>query len=520
MQGGRMAMTLKRKMRIGLVACGLVVIVAVPLLFNSMNSLYGYWDSYRTKVVTRQKLLMNIKSEFGYGGIIHNFKNYVLRGQSKYKDRIRNNQDQILTLLEQYRNLEITSEEEKALVDISGVMKNYFSNVDIVESMWAEKKSPKEIDGVVKISDKPAFEGFKVLNQHFLDMEKVLIGEVNRCIAGQVAISAIAFITMLVLVIVAGILLRDIVRKSVLLAEWASEVDKDIHHTGEIGFRSRDEFGQLVTVIQAMTTRLTGVILKIMDVSEEVRSSSDSVSTSMASIAAGANEQAASVEEISASMEQMVGNISQNAESAQKTDDIARESGGSAMQCSTAVNQTVKAMKEIAEKISIIEEIARQTNLLALNAAIEAARAGEHGKGFAVVAAEVRKLAERSGIAATEISELSTSSVEVAEKAGEMLEKLVPDIESTAELVQEISVASKEQSTGATQVSQAIVTLDNVIQQNASVSAQTADTAQQLAEQAETLSEILERFAPQKGAAWGQGMTVEPPPQTELPSAG
>jgi len=159
-----------------------------------------------------------------------------------------------------------------------------------------------------------------------------------------------------------------------------------------------------------------------------------------------------------------------------------------------AVEATVHAMKEIADKISIIEEIARQTNLLALNAAIEAARAGEHGKGFAVVASEVRKLAERSQKAAAEISELSSSSVEVAEKAGELLNKMVPDIQRTAELVQEISAASREQDTGADQINKAIQQLDQVIQQNASASEEMASTAEELASQAELLQTSISFF--------------------------
>ncbi len=186
-------------------------------------------------------------------------------------------------------------------------------------------------------------------------------------------------------------------------------------------------------------------------------------------------------------MEQMASNIRQNADNAQQTEKIAVKSAGDARAGGKAVAETVNAMKQIAEKISIIEEIARQTNLLALNAAIEAARAGEHGKGFAVVAAEVRKLAERSQTAAAEISELSGTSVEVAEKAGEMLEKLVPDIQKTAELVEEISAASNEQNTGAEQINKAIQQLDQVIQQNAGASEELASTSEELSSQAEQL---------------------------------
>jgi methyl-accepting chemotaxis protein len=186
--------------------------------------------------------------------------------------------------------------------------------------------------------------------------------------------------------------------------------------------------------------------------------------------------------------------IKQNSDNAQQTERIALKSATDATESGKAVTDTVGAMKNIAEKISIIEEIARQTNLLALNAAIEAARAGEHGKGFAVVAAEVRKLAERSQVAAGEISQLSSSSVEVAERAGLMLAKLVPDIQKTAELVQEISAASKEQTSGADQINGAIQQLNQVIQTNAGAAEEMASTSEELATQAQQLQTTISFF--------------------------
>jgi methyl-accepting chemotaxis protein len=208
----------------------------------------------------------------------------------------------------------------------------------------------------------------------------------------------------------------------------------------------------------------------------------------------GTTEQAASTEEASSSIEEMNATIRQNADNAMQTEKIAQKSANDAQESGAAVADAVTAMKQIAEKIGIIEEIARQTNLLALNAAIEAARAGEHGKGFAVVAAEVRKLAERSQTAAAEISQLSGSSVDVAERAGSMLAKLVPDIQKTAELVQEISASSKEQAGGADQINGAIQQLNQVVQQNAGAAEEMSSTAEELASQADQLQTTVAFF--------------------------
>ncbi len=249
-------------------------------------------------------------------------------------------------------------------------------------------------------------------------------------------------------------------------------------------------FGNLVL----MTEKLQEIISQIRSAAENVASGSEELSSTAQQLSQGATEQAASVEETTSSMEEMGSNIQQNADNSQQTENIALKASKAAEESGQAVSEAVSAMKEIASKITIIEEIARQTNLLALNAAIEAARAGEHGKGFAVVAAEVRKLAERSQNAAGEISELSASSVEVAEKAGEMLDKLVPDIQKTAELVQEISASSNEQNTGADQINKALQQLDQVIQQNASASEEMASTSEELSSQAQQLQDTISFF--------------------------
>lgn len=240
---------------------------------------------------------------------------------------------------------------------------------------------------------------------------------------------------------------------------------------------------------------LTSLVGQMINSSEVVTLGSQTVSSSSSIMSQGTAEQAAAAEEAAASIEEMTATIKQNAVNAKETETIALQVSNNAVNGEKAVNKTVAAMKQIAERITIVEEIARQTNLLALNAAIEAARAGEQGKGFAVVAAEVRKLAERSQVAAAEINDLSVSSVEIAETAGDLIKVIIPDIEKTAELIQEISAACAEQDSGADQINQSIQQLDSIIQQNASAAEEMASTAEELASQADQMQELVTRFS-------------------------
>jgi methyl-accepting chemotaxis protein len=257
---------------------------------------------------------------------------------------------------------------------------------------------------------------------------------------------------------------------------------------------NNDEIGELLGHVNTMIERLRGVVGDAISASQNVSSGSQELSASSEQVSQGATEQAAAAEEASASMEEMASNIKQNADNAAQTEKIARQSAKDAEISGDAVNRAVVAMRTIAEKISIVQEIARQTDLLALNAAVEAARAGEHGKGFAVVASEVRKLAERSQSAAAEIGAMSTDTVHAAQEAGEMLGRLVPDIRKTAELVTEITAACREQDIGASQINEAIQQLDKVTQQNASASEEMAATSEELAAQSEELQTSIAFF--------------------------
>ncbi len=330
-------------------------------------------------------------------------------------------------------------------------------------------------------------------------------------------------LTLIALILVAVIVF--LIAKSITLplvksVAFAQEIAAG-NLVAQLDINQKDEVGLMASTLTAMGEKLREVVGEVRTVTDGVASGSGELSSTSVTLSQGATEQAASIEEISSSMEEMASNISQNADNAVQTQKLADSAAVQAEDGGKAVAEAVEAMREIADKISIIEEIARQTNLLALNAAIEAARAGEHGKGFAVVAAEVRKLAERSGVAAGEISLLATGSVDVADRAGELLSKLVPDIQRTAELVEEITTASNEQNAGASQINAAIQQLDSVVQQNASASEEMSSTSEELSSQAAQLQDTVAFFNLGNTVSYQRTVTAtrKPPKALGAPAA-
>lgn len=489
-------------------------------LFTDTSDMEQTWFEYTEYITEREHLISQIRAQFGYAGGVHHFKNYVLRGDEKYAKRFLKSYGNTIENIHTYKNMSnVTQNEITQLDKIKKVFSLYAEQIGKIGNMHQKRAKPIAIDRAIKINDNPAVEAMNLLEE---EVDAMAMKEKNKfgqeILMMRIALTAMTVVILVVIVGLTLVTIRRIVRPITEIMENIEKVSQgDL--SMDLQTQRQDEIGRLSIALANMVAKLKSVIAEVQEASGNVSMGSSEVSAGATQVSRGATDQSSAAEEASTSMEQMSSNIIQNADNSKQTERIAVKAAEDAKESGRAVEKTLVAMKEIATKISFVEEIARQTDLLALNAAIEAARAGEHGKGFAVVAAEVRKLAERSQGAAGEISSLSSTSVEVAEKAGSLLESLVPDIQNTAQLVQEISAASNEQNTGAQQINQALRELDKIIQQNARASEDMASSASNLSAQAYLLEKTMGFFKSNGSVSSGNRKIAEAP-QKALPENG
>jgi methyl-accepting chemotaxis protein len=402
--------------------------------------------------------------------------------------------------LKNYELKNITDEKDKLMLDADRVaLKDYLAVRSEFARLALDGKREAAVDLWVASKAKIAKIG-DVLDEHRIYNEQLGQASSEKAVeiekTANVIMLAVAGMTVLVVGAIGWAIARSLLKQLGGEPSYAAEVVAQVAR-GDLSVQVQTQPGDttsMLAAIKGMTERLSQIIGEVRSSSTSLSAAAEQVSATAQSISQGASEQAASVEQSSASIEEMSASIQQNADNARITEGMSGKAAKEAAEGGQAVRETVLAMRTIAEKISIVDAIAYRTNLLALNAAIEAARAGEHGKGFAVVADEVRKLAERSQEAAQEIGEVAKNSVAMAERAGALLDTIVPSIAKTSDLVQEISSASNEQSSGIGQINTAITQLSQLTQENSSASEELAATAEEMSGQAEQLQELMTFF--------------------------
>jgi len=450
--------------------------------------------------------LSNIKeANVNLMGIARSLRNSVLATtqdeRERYLKKTQYNIDQVQENVDNARSQFTTEEGKQMLNTFSREWTKYQEGLKKVETIINSEdlvNNDRESIIYIQTSLRSVANVVDDLLTELSEVKEVNAADASKFTSNLYENSRTLMITFSVGGVIIGILLGFIISRAITqplvqavsVANRLSEGDLTV----QIEVNSKDETGQLLTAMKTMAQKLTLTITDVRSATQNLTSASEQVSATAQSISQSASEQAASVEQTSASVEQMSASINQNTENAKVTNAMSTKAAKEAVEGGDSVKATVVAMNSIAGKISIIDDIAYQTNLLALNAAIEAARAGEHGKGFAVVAAEVRKLAERSQVAAQEIGELAQNSVGTAEKAGKLLDDIVPSIKKTSDLVQEISAASEEQSSGASQINNAMEQLNQITQQSASTSEELAATSEEMSGQAEQLQETMNFF--------------------------
>lgn len=548
---------LSRKMLVLFLLVAILAGVASAFLYSRLNQINQHWTTFAQETARKQYLVSQLKSEFGYGGAIHLFKNYVLRGQDKYLTRFEAAYQRAQAALREYRAKDTTAEELAYLKTIERTYALYAKNLKMTAEKWREGLTPREIDKLVKIDDGPALKSFSALeeslSQQVENGETAITGLISSTQAALIGLAILCMTGMAVFFLLVN---RNIIKPITETAEKFQDLNNG-NLDARLNVQRRDEIGLLANnfndfaetlkeeVLSAFqhlasgdftfkakgligqplaeaNAGLTHVMATVQSASNQISSDTRLVAETSSSLANGATQQAAALEEISASMTQMNEQTSNNAENAKTANQLSIDAKQAAEKGNRHMQGMISAMDEISESgqniskiIKVIDEIAFQTNLLALNAAVEAARAGQHGKGFAVVAEEVRNLAARSAKAARETTVLIEGSVgktkngaQIANQTADALSEIVSGVTRVSDLVAEIATASNEQSQGIAQVNGGLTQLENVNQQATANAEQCAAIAEQLFSQTAAMQQMLSRF--KVDAAVGVGMSQRP----------
>ncbi|WP_434048432.1 MULTISPECIES: methyl-accepting chemotaxis protein [Sorangium] len=532
-----------RKLYLGFAAMVVIVLGLAGTAYKKFAELdeARSWDqhTYEVMLETREIMRSLLDTETGERG-------FVITGLESFLEPYRSGRDRFDKHLSRARELTRDNPRQqerldKVATDHSEWLSSVLDPTIQLRRIADEAKAPADraFDEVRQGRGKILMDQMRASLKEIDDEELALLGQrqaaTNALVTTMYATLQVGGLLALVVAVVLAIFFSRMVLVPLTQAVSIHQRIAEGDFTGDITVKSSDEFGQMLGAVKAMSERLAGLIGEVRSGAVSVSSVSVQLSATAQSLSQGTSEQAASVEETTASLQQLSGTIAKNAANCKQVEETAHRRTKDAEQSGQAVRETVDAMKAITQRIVIIEEIAYQTNLLALNAAIEAARAGEHGKGFAVVATEVRRLAERSRDAAKEIGSFAASSITVAERSGQLIAELVPSIRETAELVQGVAAASKEQSSGVAQISGAVELIEQATQRNAAIAEELASTAAELSAQAEQLQNVMASFrlsqegdgdsghrpaAPGRQPGRRGGKALWKPPQKGRPSGG
>lgn len=530
----------KLSLRVKILALSILIIVALLVLSVSAISQFQSFNHTVTdginKINGNVKVLADVSNaHVSFKVQVQEWKNILIRGNDqerydKYYKQFNERSDHVQQLLQhamdESKSLGLDSSAIKEVKEEHAKLKAaYLNGLQSFDS--SDELTGKKVDKLVSGLDRPASKGMEAIATATEESFANLITATSEQMEASYQSAKGTFTTMAIIsaIVVVGVMIFIFLDLFKLLGSepaYAAHIVEEVAK-GNLGIMINckdNDHSSLLARIETMRKQLSEVIGEVRSSADALSSASEEVSSTAQSLSKGASVQAASVEETSSSMEQMSASIEQNNENAKITDGMAQKAANEASAGGEAVVKTVEAMQKIAERITVIDDIAYQTNLLALNAAIEAGRAGDHGKGFAVVASEVRKLAERSQVAAQEISELAKESVKRADIAGKALEEMVPSIRKTADLVQEISASSTEQTSSVNQINSAIGQVNETMQQNAAASEELSSTSEEMSAQAIQLQETVDYFQLEENRTFSKTKATrssnKPPIQTKV----